>query len=159
MQVSGRHFGARNAGGTDTDILSSPFRTRGVSGVPAGRFYGAPYLDSTDPEDRNNRQATGSLNWMLTSSSTGTHDVKAGFENYASRYVGGNSQTATGYVFRADYALAGGRPGARRAGPRDAGLPARRDAPRELAAAAAAPCWKSRPTRSTSTTAGRPGRG
>jgi hypothetical protein len=110
VQVSGRHFGARNAGGTATDILSSPFRTRGVSGVPAGRFYGAPYLDSTDPEDRNNRQATGSLNWMLTSAGTGTHDVKAGFENYASRYVGGNSQTATGYVFRADYALAGTRP-------------------------------------------------
>ena len=36
--------------------------------------------------------------------------MKAGFENYASRYVGGNSQTATGYVFRADYALAGTRP-------------------------------------------------
>ena len=110
VQVSGRHFGARNAGGTETDILKSPFRTRGVSGVPANRFYGAPYLDSTDPEDRNNRQATGSLNWMLTSASTGTHDVKAGFENYASRYVGGNSQTATGYVFRADYAVAAGRP-------------------------------------------------
>ena len=36
VQVSGRHFGARNAGGTATDILSSPFRTRGVSGR-AGR--------------------------------------------------------------------------------------------------------------------------
>jgi hypothetical protein len=110
VQVSGRHFGARNQGGTETDILESPFRTRGVSGVPANRFYGAPYLDSTDPEDRNNRQATGSLNWLLSSTGTGTHDVKAGFENYASRYVGGNSQTATGYVFRADYAVAGGRP-------------------------------------------------
>jgi hypothetical protein len=110
VQVSGRHFGARNQGGTETDILKSPFRTRGVSGVPANRFYGAPYLDSTDPEDRNNRQATGSLNWLLSSTGTGTHDLKAGFENYASRYVGGNSQTATGYVFRADYAVAGGRP-------------------------------------------------
>ena len=110
LQVSGRRFGARNAGGTETDILRSPFRTRGVSGVPAGRFYNAPYLDSTDPEDRNNRQAAGSLNWLLTSRAAGSHDVKAGFENFASRYVGGNSQTATGYVFRADYATASGRP-------------------------------------------------
>ena len=102
--------------------------------MPAGRFYGAPYLDSTDPEDRNNRQATGSLNWMLTSSSTGTHDVKAGFENYASRYVGGNSQTATGYVFRADYALAGGRPVLDAQGRVTPVFHARRDAPGELAA-------------------------
>ncbi|HEY6508059.1 MAG TPA: hypothetical protein VIY56_08590, partial [Vicinamibacterales bacterium] len=110
LQVSGRRFGTRNAGGTETDILSSPFRTRGVSGVPANRFYAAPYLDSTDPEDRNNRQATGSLNWLLTSRTAGSHDVKAGFENFTSRYVGGNSQTSTGYVFRADYATSSGRP-------------------------------------------------
>ena len=109
VQISGRHFGARNAGGTETDILRSPFRTRGVSGVPSNRFYNAPYLDSTDPEDRNNRQTTGSLNRLFTSRG-GTHDVKAGFENFATRYVGGNSQTATGYVFRADYAVASGRP-------------------------------------------------
>jgi hypothetical protein len=111
LQVSGRHWGNRNGGGTQTDILSSPFRTRGVSpGVPSGRFYNAPYLDSNDPEDRDNRQATGSLNWMLTSRRYGSHDLKAGFENFVNRYVGGNSQTATGYVFRADYVTANGRP-------------------------------------------------
>jgi hypothetical protein len=111
LQLSGRHYGTRNGGGTETDIFSSPFRTRGVSpGVPTGRFYNAPYLDSNDPEDRDNRQATGSLNWMLTSRRAGSHDLKAGFENFVNRYVGGNSQTATGYVFRADYATANGRP-------------------------------------------------
>jgi hypothetical protein len=110
LQISGRRFGARNAGGSETAILSSPFRTRGLNGVTANRFYNAPYLDSTDPEDRNNRQATGSVNWLLTSRATGSHDIKTGFENFASRYVGGNSQTSTGYVFRADYALSGGRP-------------------------------------------------
>ena len=41
---------------------------------------------------------------MLTSRGHGSHDLKAGFENFVkNRYVGGNSQTATGYVFRADY--------------------------------------------------------
>jgi hypothetical protein len=108
-QVSGRRFGFGTVAAlkpTSCARRSHAWRVR----VPAGRFYNAPYLDSTDPEDRNNRQATGSLNWLLTSRAAGSHDVKAGFENFASRYVGGNSQTATGYVFRADYATAAGRP-------------------------------------------------
>jgi hypothetical protein len=111
VQVSRRKFGFRNAGGTKTAIADSPFRTRGVlSGVSTNRFYGEPYFDATDPEDRKNRQITGSLNWLLTSQRTGSHDIKGGFENFQSSIIGGNSQSATGYVFRTDYLVAGGRP-------------------------------------------------
>jgi hypothetical protein len=111
VQVSRRKFGFRNHGGTMTGIADSPYRTRGVvSGVPTGRFFGQPYFDSTDPEDRKNRQLTGSLNWFVTTQRAGSHDIKGGFENFQSSITGGNSQTATGYVFRSDYLVVGGRP-------------------------------------------------
>ena len=111
VQMSRRKFGFRNAGGTKTAIPDSPFRTRGVlSGVSTGRFFGEPYFDATDPEDRKNRQVTGSLNWFLTTNRAGSHDIKGGFENFQSSVTGGNSQSATGYVFRSDYLVANGRP-------------------------------------------------
>lgn len=110
-QYSEKTFGFRNSGGTSTAIVDSPFRTRGVaSGVPGNLFYNAPYFDATDPEDRDNRQITGSVGYLLSTKKYGTHDLKAGGEYYTSTRIGGNSQTATGYVFRADYLVAGGVP-------------------------------------------------
>ena len=111
VQLSRRTFGFRNAGGTKTAFADSPYRTRGVlSGVPTGRFFGEPYFDATDPEDRKNRQVTGSLDWFLTTRRAGSHDIKGGFENFQSSITGGNSQSATGFVFRTDYLVANGRP-------------------------------------------------
>jgi hypothetical protein len=110
-QYSEKTFGFRNTGGTETDLLSSPFLTRGNLGVPAGLHYNAPYFSSNDPEDRNNRQYTGSLSYFLTTAGSGTHDIKGGFEHYTSTRTGGNSQSATGYVFSTDYLTgAGGLP-------------------------------------------------
>src|SRR6185436_5259814 len=51
-----------------------------------------------------------SLSYFLSTSSLGRHDLKGGFENYTSSRTGGNSQSATGYVFRADPVAAGGQP-------------------------------------------------
>src|SRR6185503_12626404 len=76
-----------------------------VGGVPTNRHFNAPYFDANDPEDRNNKQFAGSLSYFLTSRGTGRHDVKAGFEHFTSFRNGGNSQSATGYVFRTDYML------------------------------------------------------
>lgn len=110
-QYSQKTQGFRNTGGTSTAIGDSPFRTRGVtSGVPGNLFYNAPYFDSTDPEDRNNKQITGSLAYSAASKRFGTHDLKGGAEYYVSTRTGGNSQTSTGYVFRTDYLTAGGAP-------------------------------------------------
>jgi hypothetical protein len=110
-QYSQKSWKLQNAGGSSTAILDSPFMTRGTLGVPAGLLYNAPYFDSTDPEQRNNRQFTASLSHLLSSSRFGTHEVKGGFEHFVSTRVGGNSQTATGYVFQTDYKLdAGNRP-------------------------------------------------
>ncbi len=109
-QISRREFGFRNNGGTSTAIIDSPFLTRGTtSGVVATRHYNAPYFDSTDPEDRNNRQFAGSLSYFLTTGAAGSHDLKVGYENFTTTRVGGNSQTATGYVFQTDYLLSGGQ--------------------------------------------------
>jgi carboxypeptidase family protein/TonB-dependent receptor-like protein len=110
-QYSEKMFGFRNTGGTSTAIADSPFRTRAVTpGVQANGFYNAPYFDSTDPEDRDNRQITGSVSYLLSTKKAGTHDLKAGAEYYTATRIGGNSQTATGYVFRSDYAVASGVP-------------------------------------------------
>lgn len=102
-------FGFRNSGGTSTNIVDSPFLARGATpGIPANSHYNAPYFDSSDPEDRNNEQLAAALSYFLSSSSLGSHDLKLGWEKYTSTRVGGNSQTATGYVFLVDPVAVGG---------------------------------------------------
>jgi len=110
-QYSEKKFGFRNTGGTSTAIIDSPFRSRGVTpGVAGNVFYNAPYFDSTDPENRNNRQIAGSVSYTLSTKKAGSHDLKGGGERYTSTRTGGNSQSSTGYVFRADYLVSGGAP-------------------------------------------------
>jgi hypothetical protein len=104
-QYSQKTWKLQNAGGSSSAIVDSPFLTRGTLGVPGGLQYNAPYWDSTDPEQRNNRQFTASVAQMLSSPRLGTHEVKVGFEHFVSTRVGGNSQTSTGYVFQTDYKL------------------------------------------------------
>jgi hypothetical protein len=104
-QYSQKWWKLENAGGSSTAIAESPFLTRGTLGVPGGLQYNAPYWDSTDPEQRNNRQFTATVAHMLSSARLGTHEVKGGFEHFVSTRVGGNSQTSTGYVFQTDYRL------------------------------------------------------
>jgi hypothetical protein len=105
-QYSQKSWKLQNAGGTSVNIFESPFLTRGTTaGIPATLQYNAPYFDSTDPEERNNRQLTGSITQLLSSRRAGTHEVKGGFEYFVSTRVGGNSQTSTGYVFQTDYRL------------------------------------------------------
>ena len=99
------------SGGTRTELTASPFRTRGVvAGVPANLHYAAPFFSALDPEERNNKQFTGSLSYTWSSPRIGTHDIKGGGEFYRSTRLGGNSQSATDYVFQTDYLLASGRP-------------------------------------------------
>ncbi|MCH7747365.1 MAG: TonB-dependent receptor [Acidobacteria bacterium] len=98
-QVSRRQFGFRGGGGTSTNILDSPFIT-----VTQGLgHFNAPYFDSSDPEDRNNRQVTASATYFLPTNA-GTHSIKGGFEHFRTTNIGGNSQTSTGKVFITEYA-------------------------------------------------------
>jgi outer membrane receptor protein involved in Fe transport len=98
-QYSQKELGFRNNGGSSTNIFDSPFITL----TQALGHYNAPYFDSTDPEDRNNRQFTGSVSWFLSGTRTGSHDIKGGVERFTATNTGGNSQSATNYVFDADY--------------------------------------------------------
>jgi len=109
-QYSQKKQGFRNTGGTSTNILDSPFMSQGRTGLPSGRHYNAPYFDSNDPEDRNNRQYTASLSYFLSTSRAGRHDLKIGGENYTSWRTGGNSQSSTGFVFLTDPVMAGTSP-------------------------------------------------
>ncbi|MBE3133994.1 MAG: TonB-dependent receptor, partial [Acidobacteria bacterium] len=109
LRWSRKKFGFRNTGGTSTDIVDSPIWSYFS---PFGSVtYNAPYWDATDPEDRNNQQVAGSLSWFKGTHRLGSHDIKGGFESFRSTRTGGNSQTASGYVFEADYkAAADGTP-------------------------------------------------
>ena len=99
-QFSQRRFGFRNAGGTSTNIVDSPFITLNQA---LGHFN-AQYFDAIDPEDRNNYQVTGNLTYFLSTANAGRHEIKGGYEFFRSQNKGGNSQSATNYVFDADYA-------------------------------------------------------
>jgi hypothetical protein len=109
-QYSRKTFGFRGTGGTSEDIVDSPFMTRGGGGIPSGRHYNAPYFSSFDPENRDNRQYAGALSYFLSTGKTGRHDIKVGGEYFTSSRTGGNSQSATGFVFSADAVTAGGQP-------------------------------------------------
>ena len=109
-QFSKKTFGFRNTGGTSTDIFDSPFLALGRAGIPVNAHYNAPYFDSNDPEDRNNKQFAGALSYFLSTGSLGRHDVKLGGEHFTSYRTGGNSQSSTGYVFLVDPVVTGGLP-------------------------------------------------
>jgi len=104
---SQRHFSFLDAGGTSTVLNDSPIFT--LTQNSGNWAYNAPYFDATDPEDRNNRQLTANLSYSLAKA--GRHDLKAGWEWYRSERTGGNSQSATSYVFASDFvADANGNP-------------------------------------------------
>lgn len=96
---SQRHFSFLNAGGSSTTLADSPIFTLTQNG--GAWEYNAPYFDATDPEDRNNRQLTANLSYSMTKA--GRHDFKGGWEWYRSSRTGGNSQSATSYVFASDF--------------------------------------------------------
>jgi hypothetical protein len=110
-RYSKKHFGFRGLGGTATDIVDSPFRasTR-VTGVASAGTFNAPYFDATDPEDRNNKQVAASLSYFMSTPRFGSHDLKGGYEQFIDERTGGNSQTATGYVFYGGFKNSGGLP-------------------------------------------------
>jgi len=101
-QMSQKRFRFDGAGGTSTNIVDSPFVSVGVIS-PGVLLYNAPYFDANDPEERNNRQFTGSVSYFLSTPHYGSHDLKGGVEWFRATNTGGNSQSATGYVFDADY--------------------------------------------------------
>ena len=110
-QYSQKKFGFRGTGGTSQTITDSPFLALGLTGgIPNQSHYNAPYFSSFDPENRDNQQYSAALSYFLSTGSIGRHDFKVGFENYTSSRTGGNSQSATGYVFRADPVAVGGQP-------------------------------------------------
>jgi hypothetical protein len=104
VQYSQKHQSFRGNGGTSAAIVDSPFITQGaLTGVPGGLWYNAPVLDANDPEQRNNRQVTGSISTLLSTGRYGSHELKTGAEYFVSTGVGGNSQSSTGAVFFTDY--------------------------------------------------------
>jgi outer membrane receptor protein involved in Fe transport len=109
-QFSQKTQGFRGTGGTSTDIHDSPFMSLGLTGLPSGRHFNAPYFDSNDPEDRNNRQYTASLSYFMSTGNWGRHDIKVGGENFTSWRTGGNSQSSTGFVFFGDPLMSAGAP-------------------------------------------------
>jgi hypothetical protein len=100
-QYSHEQFSTNAGGGTDSSLVESPFITLDFT-----QQYNAPYFDASDPDERNNRQLTGSAQYFR-----GAHQVKFGYEWFRSQKIGGNTPSASGYVFQTDYLEdANGRP-------------------------------------------------
>ena len=95
-RFSERRFAFIGSGGTSTSIIDSPFYSPSL-----GVLYNAPYFDATDPEERNNRQFAASV--ASSFDGRGRHELKGGYEFFRSQLTGGNSQSATNYVFYTDY--------------------------------------------------------
>jgi carboxypeptidase family protein/TonB-dependent receptor-like protein len=94
-QYSQRGFTFNQTGPSGSSILDSPFFD-----INQTINYNAPYFDTNDPEERNNKQLTGNITsyWALA----GRHETKGGYEWFRSQRTGGNSQSPTSYVFLAD---------------------------------------------------------
>jgi hypothetical protein len=97
-QYSQKNFEFKNSGGSNPDIHASPF-----SCVSISCLYNGPYFDATDPEERNNKQASASVSYFLNAGSWGSHDLKLGGEDFKNIRTGGNSQSPSGYVFNTDF--------------------------------------------------------
>ena len=104
MKYSRKTFQFKNSGGHLTDITESPF----LNLTGAQRVYNAPYFSSLDPENRNNNDFGANLSYFLSTKATGSHDLKSGYEFYRSTRTGGNSQSATSFVFFANPKRVGG---------------------------------------------------
>jgi outer membrane receptor protein involved in Fe transport len=98
-QYSQKKFEFKGSGGTSPDIHDSPI----ICSTLSLCAYNAPYFDATDPEQRNNQQWAGSLNYFASSQKLGSHDLKVGAEYFKVTEIGGNSQSATNFTFYADY--------------------------------------------------------
>ena len=97
-QYSQRKFKFQNDGiPASTNILDSPIFSNEFSLV-----FHSPYFCACDPEQRNNKQLTGSVTNFWDAA--GRHQSKVGFEWYRSQRTGGNSQSPTQYVFNTDWA-------------------------------------------------------
>src|SRR5438552_10861127 len=101
-----------NTGGTSTNVFDSPIRTSStrVPGITISGTYNAPYFDATDPEDRDNKQSFGALSYFLSKPRFGSHDIKAGFEQFVDTRTGGNSQSATSRTYYTAYKQTNGVP-------------------------------------------------
>jgi outer membrane receptor protein involved in Fe transport len=99
LRYSEKAFQFKGLGGTGSDFRNdSPYYAYGyITGVSG--LFGAPYFDATDPEDRDNKEIYASLSYFLTTQSTGSHDLKAGYDDFTLTRTGGNSQSPTNYVF------------------------------------------------------------
>ena len=106
LKYSEKEFSARGAGGELTGIQDSSFFTLSSP----GRQYNAIHFDASDPEDRNNEDLTGSVSYFLSTGRLGSHGFKLGYERFRTTRIGGNSQSATGYVFVTNYVTTTGAP-------------------------------------------------
>ena len=100
-QYSHKHFATEGVGGTSTNIIDSPFLTR----TGTQYQYNAPYFDASDPERRNNRQLTASVSYFASDRSFGSHELKAGVENFVDIRAGAGAQSSTGYVFMSNFKM------------------------------------------------------
>jgi hypothetical protein len=87
-------------GGTDRDLVDSPFATLTQADE---LYYNGLFYDRSDPVVQGNEQIAAALSWFLSTSHTGTHDLKLGLERFTVLQRWGGAQSASDFFFVADY--------------------------------------------------------
>ncbi|MEM8993866.1 MAG: TonB-dependent receptor [Acidobacteriota bacterium] len=109
LQASEKTFQFNNTHGLSVGSDTVPGSPEFIQNSPFFDFFGnfgdhynAPYFDGKDPENRDNEQIRADLSYFVDTAGAGSHDLKVGFEDFASFRTGGNSQSPTDFVMSAD---------------------------------------------------------
>jgi outer membrane receptor protein involved in Fe transport len=84
--------------GSGGDAVGDRIRGTWAYDANTGGFYGAPvFCGVCDPEERNNSTYGLKATYYLATASTGTHNLVAGYENWAESRLSNNYQSASNY--------------------------------------------------------------
>lgn len=90
-----KNFAFEGSGG---DAVGDRVRGTWAYDVNTGGFYGAPvFCGVCDPEERNNSTYGLKATYYLATGATGTHNLVAGYENWAESRLSNNYQSASNY--------------------------------------------------------------
>ncbi len=90
-----KNFAFEGSGG---DAVGDRVRGTWAYDVNTGGFYGAPvFCGVCDPEERNNSTYGLKATYYLATGATGTHNLVAGYENWAETRLSNNYQSASNY--------------------------------------------------------------
>jgi hypothetical protein len=101
-QYSEKHFTFINSGSPYSDLeRGTPIADLWNFGGTAP-FYNSPIFGAISPEKRDNKEYIAKASWFLSTSSLGSHDVVAGYDQFEDLRSSNNYQSGSSYFLYAD---------------------------------------------------------